>query len=156
MKLVYLGPLKKIFPGKCLWNDSQLLSVLLQFCSPFWLVCIFCYFFSVVQTREAFSSVASLCISLLTMFLGLRRRFTSKFPHTHGLGEIQTRLKFPVLKYLHKNTVLSSLSNKLMCLPRILSSDMKNSVNLFVCESFELWTGFLMGRYDCIKYSSST
>jgi hypothetical protein len=60
------------------------------------------------------------------------------------------------IKILAQNTVLSGLSNKLMCFLRILSSDMNNSVDFFVCESFELWMGFLMGRYDCIKYSVST
>ena len=123
----------------------------------FMLACVhFWYFFYVVQTKEAFSSLASLHISLLTMFCRLKWHFTSKFPHTHGLGEIQTKLIFPVLKYLLRKHCSFWFIKQANVSPENFESKHEQ-----LHEPFCVWItwvlhGFPHGIYDCIKYPTST
>lgn len=122
----------------------------------FLLVCMhFLNFFCVVQTKEAFSSLASLRISLLTMFWRLKWHFTSKFPHTHGLGEIQSSI-FPVLKYLLKIHCSFWFIKQANVSPENFEFRQEQ-----LREPFCVWITWALERfprgiYDCIKYPAST
>ena len=122
----------------------------------FLLACMhFFYFFCVVQTKEAFSLLASLRISLLTMFWRLKWHFTSKFPHTHGLGEIQTSI-FPVLKYLLKIHCSFWFIKQANVSPEnfvFRQEQLREPSCVWITWALER---FPLGIYDCKKYPAST